>query len=849
MLAQQPQPAPQRCPAPRSPTRSPRRSSLRPASRRAGSRARGWTRRSSAACRAPLTLIAASPGAGKSALLGSWVAARTLRGHARVAVARGARPRPAPVLARRARGARARAARRSPSPRSPSTRPRASTSSCPSWSTRSSTSTSRSCSSSTTCTRSATAPRSPTSTGSCAIRRPRCGSSPRRGSTRRCGSAACGSPASCPTSASATSRSPRPRPARCCAPAGPSSSRPRCASCGSGPRAGRPGSGWRRSRCARIPTRAGSWPPSRATTSRWPTTCSPRCSPSSRPSSSTSSCARRSSSLVSGELATALTGRADADRLLARLEREHALVAAIGDDRLWHRYHPLLRELLRSELRFRRPARCRSCTPAPRAGTPPASAPRRRCATPPTPASGRWSRGWPASTGCRCWSAASWAMLRPVLEGLPRERAREDPEVALALAATILDAGDEPGAAALYRRAGRARGAVPEERARPVRARARRRRRDPGADARRPRARRRARTPSGCSPPTRAATCARSGCSTSGSRGSGPARWRPRARDLEAARRAAETGGRDWLALVAVASLAAHAVRRPAGWSGRAGWPARRSRSRASAAGCGRGRSGSPRRRSAASRWSATGARTRSRHFAARDELLTHASDVPLRMAMMMQRARLAVAEGRPEPALEALERAAELSEGWPVMPAMRGLAAGLEAISRAALGGPAAGRGAAAQRRRSARHVRAGRGARPPAAAAPAIPPAPARRSRRGSTAPPTPTARRPSSCGCSRRSRTTPARDARAGRRGARARARRGRAARRSGARSSSSAPPSRRCCGASCARAPAHRSLVEDAAARAGPPRGRRAAARRCCSSRCPSARRRCCASSPP
>ncbi len=58
---------------------------------------------------------------------------------------------------------------------------------------------------------------------------------------------------------------------------------------------------------------------------------------------------------------------------------------------------------------------------------------------------------------------------------------------------------------------------------------------------------------------------------------------------------------------------------------------------------------------------------------------------------MMMQRARLAVAEGRPEPALEALERAAELSEGWPVMPAMRGLAAGLEAVSRAALGGAAA--------------------------------------------------------------------------------------------------------------------------------------------------------------
>ena len=79
------------------------------------------------------------------------------------------------------------------------------------------------------------------------------------------------------------------------APAEPSSSRPRCASSGSGPRAGRPGSGWPRSRCARILTRPGSWPPSRATTPRWPTTCSRRCSRSSRPSSSTSSCARRSS--------------------------------------------------------------------------------------------------------------------------------------------------------------------------------------------------------------------------------------------------------------------------------------------------------------------------------------------------------------------------------------------------------------------------------------------------------------------------------------------------------------------------------------------------------------------------
>ena len=163
-------------------------------------------------------------------------------------------------------------------------------------------------------------------------------------------------------------------------------------------------------------------------------------------------------SLVSGELATALTGsrgrrpaaRPARARACARRRRSATTGSGTATTRC-------CASCCAPSCASAAPARCRSCTPGPRAGTPPASAPRRRCATPPTPASGRWSRGWPASTGCRCWSAASWGMLRPVLEGLPRERAREDPEVALALAATILDAGDEPGAAALYRRAGSVR--------------------------------------------------------------------------------------------------------------------------------------------------------------------------------------------------------------------------------------------------------------------------------------------------------------------------------------------------------------------------------------------------------
>jgi LuxR family maltose regulon positive regulatory protein len=393
-------------------------------------------------------------------------------------------------------------------------------------------------------------------------------------------------------------------------------------------------------------------------------------------------------SLVSGELATALTGREDADRLLARLEREHALVAAIGDDRLWHRYHPLLRELLRSELRFRR------------AGEVPGLHAR----------AARWyaARERPAEALRHAADAGEWemvarlagehwmpllvsgelGMLRPALEGLPRERAREDPEVALALAATILDAGDEPGAAALYRRAGRRAGAVPEERADQfalglaaagvIRARMRGDLADAEHHAER----------------LLAADAGRD-LRTLGRLNLGITRlWtgglEAAARDLESARRAAETGGRDWLALVAVASLAAHAVvtgrleraRRLAGetlaLAGERGWvrtwPVGLAEATLSSVALERNR-----REDALA------------HFRRADELLTHASDVPLRMAMMMQRARLAVAEGRPEPALEALERAAELSEGWPVMPAMRGLAAGLEAISRAALGGPAA--------------------------------------------------------------------------------------------------------------------------------------------------------------
>ena len=58
---------------------------------------------------------------------------------------------------------------------------------------------------------------------------------------------------------------------------------------------------------------------------------------------------------LTGELADALTGRADGAQTLARLERTNAFVVAVGQDRSWYRYHQLLAELLRGRLQVSAP--------------------------------------------------------------------------------------------------------------------------------------------------------------------------------------------------------------------------------------------------------------------------------------------------------------------------------------------------------------------------------------------------------------------------------------------------------------------------------------------------------------
>ena len=232
-------------------------------------------------------------------------------------------------------------------------------------------------------------------------------------------------------------------------------------------------------------------------------------------------------SLVSGELATALTGRADADQLLARLEREHALCR--GDRR-----RPALAPLppaaaraaaLRAALPAR-PARSRGCTRARPAGTPRAHAPPRRCATPPTPASGSSSPGSRASTGCRCSSAGSSGCSARCSRGSRASGRTTTRRSRWRSRSTILDAGDEPGAAALHRRAAERAGAVPAARAERFALglaaagliRARMRGDLAGAE-------RHAAPLLGAATRPATATCARSRCSTSASRGCGPAGW------------------------------------------------------------------------------------------------------------------------------------------------------------------------------------------------------------------------------------------------------------------------------------------------------------------------------------
>jgi LuxR family maltose regulon positive regulatory protein len=58
---------------------------------------------------------------------------------------------------------------------------------------------------------------------------------------------------------------------------------------------------------------------------------------------------------ICGDLADTLTGQRHGQRTLDVLERDNGFVTALGPDRTWYRYHPLLREMLRRQVELERP--------------------------------------------------------------------------------------------------------------------------------------------------------------------------------------------------------------------------------------------------------------------------------------------------------------------------------------------------------------------------------------------------------------------------------------------------------------------------------------------------------------
>jgi LuxR family maltose regulon positive regulatory protein len=168
--------------------------------------------------------------------------------------------------------------------------------------------------------------------------------------------------------------------------------------------------------------------------------------------------------VLNGDLANALTGRSDGHRRLAELARGGALLAPLDRRGEWYRYHALFGELLRAELRSEWPDQ--------------------------VPELHRRAAAWLAGQGDdarallhavdgEAWDLAArlagerWVdllirgeigALRPLIERVPPEWAAGDPELALAVAATLMDRGDERAAEVQLRRAEAAAARVPPER-------------------------------------------------------------------------------------------------------------------------------------------------------------------------------------------------------------------------------------------------------------------------------------------------------------------------------------------------------------------------------------------------
>src|SRR4051812_34964896 len=145
---------------------------------------------------------------------------------------------------------------------------------------------------------------------------------------------------------------------------------------------------------------------------------------------------------LSGELADALTGRTDGQVMLSWLEHGGVLTTPLDERGTWHRYHPLFAELLRAELRAQLPDEV-----APlhgRAATWLAAHGHNAAALRHAAAGGAWDHAADLTT--TRWFPmlinGEMGTLRPILETMPGQLIAAPPRLALALAWSLSPRGD-----------------------------------------------------------------------------------------------------------------------------------------------------------------------------------------------------------------------------------------------------------------------------------------------------------------------------------------------------------------------------------------------------------------------
>jgi LuxR family transcriptional regulator, maltose regulon positive regulatory protein len=388
---------------------------------------------------------------------------------------------------------------------------------------------------------------------------------------------------------------------------------------------------------------------------------------------------------VSPGLAAALTGRSESDRLLTRLEHDHALLTSIDSRSEWRRLHPLFAELLRSELRFSAPEEIPTL--------------HGRAA--------RWfqQHDQPLEALEHAVAADDWALvgalagtrwvplllegevgsLRPVLERLPSDVATGDPELALAVAGVHLDAGNAGVAAPWFDAAVAARDGVPAERRGAfdlalAAVGVLQGRLDGNIEAALAHARALVEQDA-VGDDLKALALTQVGIAEL---------WMgdlERAeRDLRAGRDAAQAAGRDWLRLICTAHLVVHAMvgghydtalglaDEAERLAGERGW--QRTWPLGVVAGA---RSAVALHREQIDEAEAQLGRS--------VELLDSSVDPPLRAMTLLQQAGVLAAQGRYEPALDAIGAAKRWLREWPINPPMRELLLSFEATVHGALG------------------------------------------------------------------------------------------------------------------------------------------------------------------